>query len=109
MCIHVPSHVCTRQAANHLDKGLLYLAGQKLSSSLHWSLLPESHAKELAPHVHPELDQKSLTAYCFRAYPFPGKRMTFDGNPVVLPELKPDEDWIGSDRLTPEVSLGAVT
>jgi fatty acid desaturase len=80
-----------------------------MKSSLHWSLLPEAHAKELAPHVHPELDQKSLIAYCLRAFLFPGTRMTFDGKPVVLPELKPDEDWIGSDRLTPEISLGAVT
>src|SRR5690606_3406264 len=27
---------------------------------LHWSLLPAAHAREVAPHIHPKLDQPSL-------------------------------------------------
>ena len=74
---------------------------------LHWSLAPEAHAREIAPHIHPELDQKSLLAYLFKAFVYPGKRLRYDGAPVVLPEEGPDEDWIP----TPEESkddLGAI-
>lgn len=61
---------------------------------LHWSLTPEAHARELAPYVDPRLDQPSLLAYCFRAYVFPGKRVRYDGTPVVLGPDRPDEPWI---------------
>lgn len=61
---------------------------------LHWSLLPEAHAKELGPYIHPELDQKSLLAHLFRAYVWPGKRTNYDGTPYVLPPPRDDEDWM---------------
>ncbi len=61
---------------------------------LHWSLAPERHAKELAPHIDPRLDQTSLLAYCWKAYVWPGKRVNFDGTPFVLPPPREDEPWI---------------
>jgi fatty acid desaturase len=61
---------------------------------LHWSLAPARHAKELAPHIHPALDQTSLLAYAFRAYVWPGKRMNYDGTPLVLPPPREDEPWV---------------
>lgn len=37
------------------------------NASVHWSKLPELHA-ELAPHIHPDLKQKSLWWYWFKQY-----------------------------------------
>jgi hypothetical protein len=66
------------------------------------------HAKEIAPHIHPELDQGSLLAYLWRAYGFPGKRVMYDGSAYVFPEEGPDEEWIPGKGDTPQnVSLGA--
>jgi fatty acid desaturase len=62
--------------------------------ALHWSLAPEVHAKEYAPHIDPRLDQTSLLAYCWKAYVWPGKRVRFDGAPVVLSAPVPDEAWV---------------
>lgn len=62
--------------------------------ALHWSLAPEVHAKEYAPHIDPRLDQKSLLVYCWKAYIWPGKRVRFDGQPVVLGPPIPDEPWV---------------
>jgi fatty acid desaturase len=76
---------------------------------LHWSLLPAEHAKIVAPHIHPNLDQKSLIAYLWRTFAWPGQRQTYDGKPVVLPDEGPDEEWIPGPKETPEdVSLGAM-
>jgi fatty acid desaturase len=74
---------------------------------LHWSLLPAVHAKEIAPHIHPALDQKSLVAYIWRTYIWPGKRVTYDGKPVVLPPEGPDENWVPKPEETKE-DLGAM-
>lgn len=61
---------------------------------LHWSLLPEAHAREVAPYVDPRLDQPSLIAYCWKAYIWPGRRMRFDGTPMVLGPPRTDDGWI---------------
>lgn len=74
---------------------------------LHWSLTPEAHAREIAPHIHPALDQRSLLAYIVRTYVWPGKRLTYEGKPVVLPEEGPDENWIPRPEETKE-DLGAM-
>ncbi len=78
-----------------------------MKPSLHWSKLPEVHAKELAPHIHPELDQTSLLRYLFTAYFWPGKRVRFDGQPVQLPPLEPDEAWIPEPKSIDADNLGA--
>jgi fatty acid desaturase len=61
---------------------------------LHWSLLPEAHEKELAPHIHPALDRQALLPYLFQAYVWPGTRKNYDGTDYVLPPPRDDEDWM---------------
>lgn len=77
---------------------------------LHWSLLPEWHAKYIAPNNHPNLNQRSLFMYLWRTLIYPGKRLTFDGKPVVLPPKVPDGDWITELKVNPhKFDLGAET
>lgn len=73
----------------------------------HWSLLPADHAAEVAPHIHPNLDQPSLLAYIVKTFIWPAKRLTYDGKPVVLPNDKLDEDWVPKPEDTKE-DLGAM-
>lgn len=76
---------------------------------MHWSLAPEAHAKEIAPFIHPALDQKSLLAYLWTAFVWPAKRTTYDGKPYEPPPAGADEEWIPGPKETPDdVSLGAV-
>jgi len=79
-----------------------------LEPSLHWSLCPEGHAEKVAPFIHPALVQKSLVAYCWRTFIWPGKRMRYDGTPVVLPDPIPDEPWAPAPEEEPRASLGAL-
>jgi fatty acid desaturase len=44
-----------------------YHAAHHESAGLHWSKLPEAHAK-IAAFIHPELNQKSIFGFCLRAY-----------------------------------------
>ena len=75
---------------------------------LHWSLTPQAHADEIAPWIHPNLDRRSLLAYCWEAYIYPGKRVMYDGSEYVLSPRRPDEEWIpGVGDTPPAVSLGA--
>ncbi len=74
---------------------------------LHWSLLPEAHARDFAPYIDPRLDQRSLFLYLVRTFIWPGRRKTFDGKPVELPEENGDEPWIPKPSETPE-DLGAI-
>jgi fatty acid desaturase len=80
-----------------------------LHPGLHWSLAPAAHAAEVAPHIHPNLDQKNFLVYLWRTFGWPGKRVTYDGKPYAPPAEGPDEEWIPGPKETPEdVSLGAV-
>ena len=74
---------------------------------LHWSLLPDAHAKEVAPFIHPALDQPALVPYLWRTFGWPGKRLRYDGAPVVLPPAVPDENWVPNPDETRE-DLGAI-
>lgn len=74
---------------------------------LHWSLLPEAHARELSPTIHPALEQGSLLACCWKAYVWPGRRLTYDGKPLVLPPPIQDESWVPTMAEMVDVSLGA--
>mgnify|MGYP000944367846 CR=1 FL=1 len=79
-------------------------------ASLHWSKLPAVHAEKIHPHVHPNLEQPDALVYCWRAYVWPGVRLDYRGEPLVLPEEGPDESWIPGRGDTPAgVSLGAET
>ena len=71
-----------------------YHGAHHIKPNMHWSLYPEFHEKKIRPFVHPSLDRESLLAYLFSAHIYPGKRMDYLGNPVVLQEATADEDWI---------------
>jgi fatty acid desaturase len=86
----------------HFNNG--FHAMHHLEAGLHWSLLPQKHAELIAPHVHPALQQKSLTIYLLRTFVFETRRLRYDGAPLVLPEEGEDEDWIGSGG-EPETAL----
>lgn len=80
-----------------------------LKPGLHWSLLPEYHEKYIRPYIHPNLDQKSLLKYLWHSTIWPGKRVDYLGNPVVLPDPVPDEDWVADVPLAANRrALGAV-
>ena len=66
---------------------------------LHWSKTPAAHAEQIAPHIHPNLDQRSITGYLWRSY-FLDKREDYQGNPLVLGEDPPDEPWIPDGKET---------
>lgn len=76
---------------------------------LHWSELPAAHAAEVAPHMDPRLDEPSILAYIFRTFVWPGRRLRYDGTPVVLPPKTPDVSWVPSDGLPEDMSMGAET
>ncbi|UQA63949.1 fatty acid desaturase [Polyangium aurulentum] len=78
-----------------------------MQPGLHWSLLPAEHAARVAPHIHPELDQKSLLGYLWRTFIWPAKRVMYDGKPVEIPAEGPDEEWIPPPRETRH-DLGAI-
>jgi fatty acid desaturase len=78
-----------------------------IEPGLHWSLTPQAHAERVAPFIHPNLDQKSLLSYLWKTYFWPGKRLNFDGTPVVLPEVGADEEWIPAPSETRD-DLGAI-
>ena len=64
--------------------------------NLHWSLLPEYHDKHIRPNLHPNLDRVSLVAYLIEAHIYPGKRVDYLGNPVILPPMEKDKDWVAN-------------
>jgi hypothetical protein len=44
----------------------------------------------------------------FRAFIYPGKRLRFDGTPVVIVDEGPDHDWVAATREVAAAELGAV-
>ncbi len=79
-----------------------------ITPGLHWSLTPQAHAEQVRPTLDPRLEEPSLAAYMFRAFIWPGKRVTFDGKPVVITNEGPDADWVAATRETAASELGAV-
>jgi fatty acid desaturase len=77
--------------------------------NMHWSLLRAAHDAELAPHIHPELDQRSIARYAWKAFIWPGKRVRYDGAPYELPPDVPDRSWLPTAKVEelPENALGA--
>jgi len=73
---------------------------------LHWSLCRAAHQREVVPHIHPGLNQRSVLGYMWRAYFAPGERLRYDGRPVELPAPRAARElWIPISAL---VSTGAV-
>ncbi len=79
-----------------------------MQANLHWSLLREAHEKELGPFIDKRLEEPSLAAYMFRAFIFPGKRLRYDGAPVVIQGEGPDNDWVKANPNVTADDLGAV-
>lgn len=115
-----PDHPANH-SRNFIDPVLNFLAFNNgyhgmhhVTPGLHWSLLPQAHAREIHPQIHPALEQRSLVAYLFRTFVYPGKRITYDGKPVVITNEGPDRSWVrpgdseleASDTATGE-ALGA--
>jgi fatty acid desaturase len=75
---------------------------------LHWSLTPRAHAERFHPTIHPALEQPSLFGYMFAAFIYPGKRLTYDGKPVVIVSEGPDADWVAATRSVAAEELGAM-
>ena len=71
-----------------------YHGAHHMKPNLHWSLLPEYHDKNIRPHVHPALDRGSLLKYLIEVHIYPGRRIDYLGNPVVLPPMTADKDWV---------------
>jgi len=74
---------------------------------LHWSLTPQAHAERHHPTIHPALEQASFARYLFQAFIYPGKRLTYDGQPVVIQGEGPDADWVAATRSVAAAELGA--
>jgi fatty acid desaturase len=74
---------------------------------LHWSLTAEAHRQEFHPTIHPALEQPSLLLYMFKAFIYPGKRVTYDGKPLVV-HPEPDLDWVSATKNVAAEELGAV-
>ena len=68
---------------------------------LHWSLLPEYHEKHIVPNIHPNLCQTNLLKYLWITCGYPGKRIDYLGNPVVLKPVYQGEDWIPTVNMGP--------
>lgn len=62
--------------------------------NLHWSLLPTYHEQHIAPHIHPSLNRGSLLSYLIEVHIYPGKRIDYLGNPLILGSQKEDLDWM---------------
>lgn len=77
-----------------------------MQPNLHWSLCREAHDRLVKPHIHPNLDQPSILRYIWQAFVWPGRRLRYDGTPVVLPPKTEDVSWI-PEQLPGDVSLGA--
>lgn len=71
-----------------------------MKPNLHWSLYPAYHAEHLRPFIHPSLDRVSLFAYLFTTHIYPGKRIDYLGQPIVLAPPVKDEDWVGDIKVT---------
>ncbi len=74
---------------------------------LHWSLVPAAHEAKYVGKIDPVLDQKSLALYLLKTFVFPGKRVLYDGAPMVLPADGPDEEWIPKSIKAAIADLGA--
>lgn len=77
--------------------------------ALHWSRGPAVHRSDVVPHMHPALDERSLIAYMWRTFVWPGRRLNFDGTPVVLPAARARRElWTPPSAITAGASSGAV-
>lgn len=61
---------------------------------LHWSKIPRKHA-EIEHLIHPNLNEKCMFRYVWKAFIHPGKRVDYTGNEVQFKNKEPcDSNWI---------------
>jgi fatty acid desaturase len=65
-----------------------------MDPGLHWSLAPKAHAERVHPTIHPALEQRSVVVYLFKTFIYPGKRLTYDGKPLIIKDEGPDRSWV---------------
>jgi fatty acid desaturase len=87
-----------------------YHAIHHMQPEVHWSLYPEYHARLVQPYCHPSLSQPSILAYLWRTHIWPGRRVDYLGNPLVIKNPDRTEDWVADVPDTPDtrVALGAI-
>jgi fatty acid desaturase len=83
-----------------------YHAIHHMHPTSHWSTYPALHAKEIAPFVHPELNQYSMLVYIWRTFIYPvdpstgawapHRRVDYLGNPIAFDaDVEPEDvKWI---------------
>jgi fatty acid desaturase len=62
-----------------------------IQPGLHWTLLPKAHAEQVHPYIHPALEQRSLAVYLFRTFVWPGRRVKYTGEPLVVVPPEPED------------------
>lgn len=72
-----------------------YHAMHHLFPTMHWSRLADEHNRQILPHNHPALNQSCMPTYLFRTFIFPGVRVKYTGEPMLVSELavQKDVDW----------------
>lgn len=90
-----------------MDNG--YHGAHHCKPAVHWSKGRAAHFADVAPNMHPALDERSLVGYMWRAFVYPGKRVRYDGKPVELPPARAKRElWTPASAITAGTSSGAV-
>jgi fatty acid desaturase len=82
----------TGSILNYLTFNNGYHTIHHINPTLHWTKIPEMHNKYIEKHNHPNLNQKNMLTYAFKTFIYPGKRIDYLGNPVILYNIE-DEQW----------------
>ncbi len=101
----------SRNFVGKLENYLLFNNGyhgmHHLEPGLHWTLLPQAHEAKVVPGIAPQLNEPSIVGYWFRAVIWPGKRLRYDGTPVVITDPGADADWVKPEDAVPNSELAA--
>jgi len=84
----------TSKALNYVAFNNGYHSAHHEKANLHWSLLPAYHEKNIAPHIHPNLNRGSLVKFLIEAHIYPGKRLDYLGNEIIFDKNNEDVDWM---------------
>jgi beta-carotene hydroxylase len=71
-------------------------------AGLHWTALRDAHAREVAPHIDPRLDEPSMIGYLLRTYVFGIRRPTVPRRaaPAAVPERQERRQQAERDALS---------